>query len=126
MHCNHSINLSIPQSLNPSNPSFIHHRSAQRPHSFNFDFDDITRLHRSHARRRASGDQIAWKQCHDPRDEADYSIERKDEIAGVALLPRLAIQVSFYIYPRPRIQLVAGDRADGAEGVEALGSGPRV
>src|SRR4051812_4728503 len=64
---------------------------SQRADPRDGDFDHVAGAQRSDAGWGARGDQVAGLQRHHAADEADYSIERKDEILGRAALPRLAI-----------------------------------
>ena len=83
---------------------------------------------RPDAGRRAGEDDVAGQQGHDLGDVGDQRRQPEDQLAGAALLARLAVDGAGDLQVG-RVEAQAGQvgldpRADRAEGVEALGAGP--
>src|SRR5208337_4902805 len=107
-----------PMSRSPDDP--IPQRSDPR----NADLHHVSRLHRTDARRGTGGDHVPRHERHHLRTIPDDLVQWKDEIGGGAVLLALAIDAGFHGHALPRVGLVADDRPDRAESIEALAAGP--
>ena len=72
-------------------PPFVRHEIAQLADTLDRDFHDVSRQHGADALGRAGGDQVAGHEGHGLRDVADDDIQRKDEVARVALLTHFTV-----------------------------------
>src|SRR6266851_2555539 len=104
--------------------SLVGDRVPQRPNSLHRNFHDVACLQRTHAFGGSGRNQISWQQRHHLRNMPDDHIQRKDEIARVALLPRFSIHPSFHRNPRPRVEFVTHDWTHRTKSIEPLGSSP--
>src|SRR5262249_6111808 len=67
----------------------------KRTDPFHGDFDRVTGIEWSNSARGSCSDQVAWQQSHHLRNVASDKIERKNEIACIALLSQLSVHPSF-------------------------------
>src|SRR5579864_3951530 len=92
--------------------SLIGHRIAKRSHALDGYFHFVARHNRPHSGWRATGNQIARIQGHRLRDVADHDIQIKYEVARVAVLLDVTVDLCLYSDTSPRIDLIRNHRAD--------------
>lgn len=80
-------------------------------------------VHPADTPRRSGKDDVPGQQRHDLGEVAHQEGNGEDEIAGIGLLHGPAVHPAFDGQVGG-IDLVADERAEGAEGVKALGNGP--
>src|SRR3989344_1695365 len=89
----------------------------------NDDLDLAARFHRADADGRAAADDVARIKRHVPRNQAHDLRRLEDHVAHRVILPLLAIEQGLHVQVE-RVQAGGDDRAEHAEGVEALGARP--
>src|SRR5215467_8907927 len=98
----------------------IRYRIAKRPHALDSHFHPITRDNRADSRWRSARNQVSREERHCLGDVADDDFQVKDEIACIAVLLDVAVDLRLNADARPRINLVRNYWTDRTERVEAL------
>src|SRR5437762_8168081 len=97
---------------------------AQRADPFDLDFDRVTRIQRTDARRRAGEDHVAGQQRHRGGDVFDEEVALEDHVARVAVLADVAVHARGELQRR-RIEIgfdVRPERARSEEHTSELQS----
>lgn len=102
---------------------FLLHRIVQRRQSLNPDFQFVATLDRAHAAGRAGQDDIAGQQGHVGGNKTDQFRRLKDELAGIRVLPELAV-LEKLDREFVRIDHRFHERTERRERVERLAAGP--
>src|SRR5574341_228650 len=103
-----------------------HHRIPQHAHSGDLDLHHIAWQERPNPRRRSGEHQVSRLQRHDVRDVGKHHGDAEGHVRGLAMLSELTVHAAANLQPAQVSQVLDrhDPRANGAEGVEALGPGP--
>src|SRR5690606_12734775 len=92
--------------------------------SFDLYLDDIARLERTDTGRRTGKNHITGKKSECLRSVGHNTSERENELRGVAVLTHLTVHAGCHAHVLDIFGIGLNDRAERAEGVEALSPRP--